>query len=163
MERVGLDLQTTAFGSRTNATDLDLFGRSAFNRYYYATFLEVRTMLRRWNAVWQGSHATVPDELTGWITTGISNVQKKASKIADTRSIMICKAAKASASDLAQLMRTAYSVRVVADYEPEILIALDGDRFRLERTSITEAHSWIERARADIVKIDRAWSLANEF
>lgn len=159
MERVGLDLQTTAFSRRADAVDFDLFGRSAFNRYYYATYLEVRAMLRRFNPTWKGSHADIPNELTGWVTTNLSAIQKKVGKIPDNQAIQICKAAKAGAADLAQLLRAAYAVRVLADYEPEVAVVLDGERFRLDRTSITDAHSWLARARADIAKIDRAWRI----
>lgn len=163
MERVGQHLQTTAYHRRAVASDLDLYGRSAFNRYYYATFLEVRAMLRRCKPGWRGTHDTVPKELESWVKKGISDVRKKASRIADSQSIEICKAATASISDLSRLMVSAYAVRVIADYEPEIPIVLDGNRFALERTSVTDAHSWLARARANIIKIERAWNLSRGY
>lgn len=163
MERVGLHLQKTAHELSAVASDLDLFGRSAFNRYYYATFLEVRAMLRRCKPGWRGTHDSVPKELESWVKKGISDVRKKASRISDNQSVEICKAATASISDLSRLMVAAYAVRVIADYEPEIPIILDGDRFALERTSVTDAHRWLARARADIVKIERAWSLTDGY
>lgn len=162
MQCVGLHLQTTAYQKSAVASDLDFYGRSAFNRYYYATFLEVRAMLRRCRPGWRGNHDSVPRELESWVKKGISDVQKKASRISDNQSVQICKAATASVSDLSRLMVSAYAVRVIADYEPEIPIILDGDRFTLERTSVTDAHSWLARARADITKIERAWNLSDE-
>lgn len=163
MERVGLHLQKTAYRLSAVASDLDLYGRSAFNRYYYATFLEVRAMLRRCKPGWRGSHDSVSKELESWVKRGISDIQKKASRISDNQSVEICKAATASISDLSRLMLAAYAVRVIADYEPEVPIILDGERFALDRTSVTDAHGWLARARANIAKIDRAWSLTNEY
>lgn len=45
MEIVGLHLQREAVKSGKPAEESDLFGRSAYNRYYYASFLCVRRLL----------------------------------------------------------------------------------------------------------------------
>lgn len=132
LEQVALELQTTAYARRASPHDLDIFGRSAFNRYYYATFLAVRLMLRGFNPGWQGTHKSIPDELTGSITREIANAQRLVARIPDNQAVLICKAAKKSLSDLSVLMRHAYAVRVVADYYPEIQIELDEERFRLD-------------------------------
>ena len=163
MERVGNDLQNTAFDRRTSADDLDQFGRSAFNRYYYATFLEVREMLRRFNPDWRGSHSQVPDELEGSITRKISSIKRSAQRVDDHQGVAICQSAKGGALSLAQLMRGAYVVRVKADYEPEIPITLDNTRFSLDTTSINDAHNWLIRARNFIQMIDRARELSDAY
>jgi hypothetical protein len=49
-----------------DATHFDLFGRSAFNRYYYSAFLSVRTALRTIDSRWATpSHQAVPAVLKG--------------------------------------------------------------------------------------------------
>lgn len=163
MERVGNELQNTAFDRRASADDLDQFGRSAFNRYYYATFLEVREMLRRFNPAWRGSHAQVPDELEGSIAKRLAAIKRTAQRLDDHQGVAICQAARGGLLDLAQLMRGAYVVRVKADYEPEIRIALDSIRFSLDSTSINDAHNWLYRARNYIQVIDRARELSDAY
>jgi hypothetical protein len=43
-ENVAHHLQQQAINLRANAAQADRFGRSAFNRYYYSTFIRVRKM-----------------------------------------------------------------------------------------------------------------------
>lgn len=159
MENVAHDLQTTAYARRAVPEELDVFGRSAFNRYYYATFLEVRQFLKKFNPTWQGTHSSIPEELLGSITKEVASIQRSVARIPDNQAVLICKAAKSSLSDLAALMRVAYSVRVIADYYPEVSIELDADRFKLDMTNITTAHDWLYRARTHITAIERARSL----
>ena len=63
MERVALELQRTAINRRGQIDDFDQFGRSAFNRYYYAVFLIVRDLMLEFNPRWSGSHASIPGML----------------------------------------------------------------------------------------------------
>lgn len=45
-------------------TERDLFGRSAFNRYYYAAFLVTREMLGALRPTWRHTaHAAIPELL----------------------------------------------------------------------------------------------------
>jgi len=159
MENVALELQTTAYARRAVPKDLDVFGRSAFNRYYYATFLEVRQSLKKFNPNWQGTHSSIPEELTGSITREIANIQRSVARIPDNQAVSICKIAKRSLRELADLMKDAYSVRVIADYYPDISIQLDAGRFKLDRTNITTAHDWLYRAQTYIMAIERARSI----
>lgn len=91
----------------------------------------------------------------------IAAIKIKASQVDDQRAVDICKAAKAGINDLSRLMTDAYAIRVIADYHPETPVELHEERFALDRTSITTAHRWVERARSNILKIERAWDLGN--
>lgn len=162
MERVALDLQTSAQALRNDAQGFDLFGRSAYNRYYYATFLLARQMMISFDPNWKGSHSSLPDQLAGTILKQISNFQRKALKFGDSGSIAICGSAKSALNDFSALLKEAYSVRVLADYYPEIAVTpIDGERFKLDRTTISSAHDWPIRARNYIAVIQRAWRLAH--
>lgn len=159
MERVGLDLQKTALRLKRDQRGFDLFGRSAFNRYYYATYLRVRGLILEFNPDWSGGHASVPDILTGSVTKEIKSFRSKMMKSGDPKSIEVCSKGVSSAAALAELMRRARLVRNSADYHPEEpVVREDGKRFSLANTSVTDAHSWIglsERFIDDILRAIR--------
>ena len=52
MKIVGEQLESWALDRKVE-TERDLFGRSAFNRYYYAVFLLTREMLGEFKASWK--------------------------------------------------------------------------------------------------------------
>ena len=59
----------------------DAFGRSAFNRYYYASFLNVRDLVSTLDGRWARiSHKGIPDLLRGAVTSMIADELKKAVK-----------------------------------------------------------------------------------
>lgn len=164
METVALFLQTEAKRYPADSRDFDLFGRSSFNRYYYAVYLEVRAMLGSLNGTWGTMpHAGIPDLLTGQVRAQIKQRQKRAAKLGDNDAIQICIRGVASTYELADLMKTAYATRVTADYYPDIAIQTDDDgRFRLNQIAVTVAHDWLARAREHGRRIRRAWTLADE-
>lgn len=161
MERVALLLQITAIKRRASAAELDLFGRSAYNRYYYAMFLLVREMLTRMNPVWSdNAHAAIPELLVGTVIAKLKQASKRARRIGDNESVDLCSQGVAAAISLADLMKVGYASRVVADYNPEIPIVLSsGDRFTLNTVSINDAHDWPDRARRFTRIILRVWEL----
>lgn len=163
VECVALALQKSAISLRSNPTEFDLFGRSSFNRYYYSVFLVVKDALGKMNASWaRCPHKDVPEILSGSIRKHISSYRRKAIKIEDEEAVKYCNQAISAVDSLAALMVNAYSVRVTADYRPDILIDdLGESRFKLDRTNITEAHDWSGRARLHLETILRAWKLAD--
>jgi hypothetical protein len=47
--------------NEVSETDADAFGRSAFNRYYYASYLITRDMLRQLDPSWtRTGHSKIP-------------------------------------------------------------------------------------------------------
>jgi hypothetical protein len=161
MEQVALSLQTTAVARCENAHDFDQFGRSAFNRYYYALFLVVRELLRQLEPRWERqAHAAIPPLLKGDVLKGLKGRGNRAFKLRDGDGTQLVLQARAATHELASTMLRGYSVRVTADYDPAIPIMRgEGDRFSLGSTNITEAHGWPEKARFHSQLILRAWRL----
>jgi hypothetical protein len=162
MESVAHFLQTEAHRHAPGSRDFDLFGRSSFNRYYYAAYLQVRAILGDLDRTWATlSHASIPELLTGQILSRIKHQSKRAAQIRDGEAVGICNRAASSAHDLADLMKAAYAVRIAADYHPDIAVEPDGEgRFRLYQVNVTAAHEWPARALAHGEKIRRAWNLS---
>lgn len=164
MESVALFLQTKATSYPTASRDFDLFGRSSFNRYYYATYLQVRALLGSLNKTWAtAQHSSIPELLVGQVLERITRQRRRAQRLNDRDAIQICGRAKEAVHSLATLMKTAYAVRVTADYSPEIAIIPDNHgRFQLNLVSVTTAHDWPDLAQEYGQRIRRAWNLADE-
>ncbi|WP_234731321.1 hypothetical protein [Acidocella facilis] len=164
MQNVALFLQTKANSCPHDSRDFDLFGRSSFNRYYYAAYLEVRSLLGSLNESWAtAQHSSIPKLLNGQIVEQIGRKRQRAAKLGDTAALQICSRAKQSAHDLAALMETAYATRVTADYHPEVIVEAETrGRFRLNLVSVTIAHDWPVKARENGERIKRAWRLSDE-
>ncbi|MBO9380117.1 hypothetical protein GG804_25445 [Sphingomonas histidinilytica] len=161
MEQVAHDLQKKAVERRGVPEDADLFGRSSFNRYYYALFLTVRSFIKEFSPDWQAGHASVPDFLTGSVMKEIKNFRSSAMRRENTEAVAICNKSISALSALADIMRRANTVRVTADYNPDIKIhMIDDGRFSLNNTEITDAHSWAMQARTFCQEIRRAWRLS---
>jgi len=161
MERVALSLQKWAVQRRAHHDDFDLYGRSAFNRYYYATFLTVRSLIIEFEPQWTGAHSSVPDFLAGSINREIKRYRSSALRRQQSDAVEICNRTVTALSALADLMKTANTVRVTADYNPSIKIQDDRqNRFTLGTTSITEAHRWASQAQVFSHVIRRGWRLA---
>ena len=58
---VGTTLSTEA--KKIDGDIADAYGRSAFNRYYYAAYLTARDLLIKFNPIWDVSHSDVPNLL----------------------------------------------------------------------------------------------------
>lgn len=162
MERVAHHLQQAAVARRGNREDFDVFARSAFNRYYYSLFLIVRSTVLLINPKWDAVHSGIPDVLQGSIYDQINKYRKNSLKRQDRETIEICNRALFALKALADLMKNANSVRVLADYNPQISVVDEGDsRFALGATNITSAHGWPERAKSLTREVERAWGLVS--
>lgn len=148
MHQVAEFLSCEAKGQK-KPVDADAFARSAFNRYYYATFLSVRKFVAELDADWgRGSHSGLPDLLEGAVLKNIRNQAKKLAKqkaIAAPRVYAIMKQASQASSEIASILRIAYNVRVVADYKPEQLVLFNHADFALADHTRAEARNWKTR------------------
>jgi uncharacterized protein (UPF0332 family) len=161
MERVALELQRTAIKRRDQVDDFDKFGRSAFNRYYYAVFLTVRDLILEFNPRWAGSHSSVPDMLRGSVRAEIAKFRSAANKRGNSDQSEAANKAIAAIHSLATLMEEANRLRVTADYNPTIKVEdQGGERFALVSTNITDAHQWPAKAKLYVELIQRALRLA---
>ena len=157
MESVAHHLQLEAV-RRTKTEECDEFGRSAYNRYYYATFLRVRKMIAALDAAWsQLPHASYPLTLRGAVRKKLQNGRSKAQRVGDHDLAATCARALSAATEIADLMEAASATRVVADYNPQIPVDFTGGRFSLNNVRITDAHEWPKKADVWSSIIEKTW------
>jgi hypothetical protein len=162
MKKVASFLEKEAL-SRLSEGDGDAFGRTAFNRYYYATFLLVRDALRSFRSEWtETPHASVPEILRGTIVKELKKGRRHAEKNEDKPTSSMCYDAIKASEALADLMDKGRRVRVTADYNPEIPIDFTkvGD-FKLNAVNVTEARDWPCKSESLILTIKLAWKQIN--
>lgn len=83
MEVVALHLQNVA-STRSDPVERDLFGRSAFNRYYYASYHNVKYVLGILKSEWGGiPHGDIPDVLVGQVKKKLVKGRERAQRSSD--------------------------------------------------------------------------------
>ena len=124
----------------------DFFARSAFNRYYYDSFLQVRELLRTLNIGGRKpSHSQAPRFLADHVLKEVRKSLKKARKsnlIDDAHKEELERNASAALVALSQVLTQARNLRVVADYEPEVSVKRSEDIFTLNETTLQSAGNW---------------------
>jgi uncharacterized protein (UPF0332 family) len=138
--------------NRGVSDERDLFGRSAFNRYYYAAFLAVRAVLRKIEPSWATpTHQGVPVVLKGDVLRRIKKQIRDSEKsgiITHSQGEQYYRAAATAALELSNLLTSARETRRIADYEPETKISDDGKVMKLGAYSLEAAKSWENRVHA---------------
>lgn len=141
----------------------DLFGRSAFNRYYYSAYFTVRTALGRIDTNWERTnHRAMPQLLR---TTVLERLKKQVSMNKRTRLMPDAEASRfysmaaSAAAELSDCLRTAYEVRVVADYEPQTKVEAVGKAAgaKLADCTMGTASGWQRRAETHASTILRVY------
>ena len=124
----------------------DLFGRSAFNRYYYAAFLSTRQMLGEFEPKWQRTaHRNIPDLLKGKLKQELKSAIDKGI-LTRGKDMQVINQHNSSINALADLLEQAYKVRISADYEPEVRIQQTNKVISLSGHTLTSAEGWLGRA-----------------
>ena len=144
--------------------DKDQFGRSAFNRYYYAAFLLTRSLLVELDPKWSApQHASIPELLRD---TAKKKIYEEL-KIAETKGSIRNKDMHRMRNEitvpllrLSALLAEAYEVRVVADYEPDEMVKVEQNVMSLKYYKIDTASRWPGRARAYCKTIRKVWKEA---
>lgn len=138
----------------------DAFGRSAFNRYYYASYYIARELLCALDESWgPTSHADIPNLIERTLIKRLRKLAKDQEKFGVLNAADGCKLlsqAQSAASDIAETLRLAYVVRVAADYEPTKAVSFFVGGFRLVEHSNTEARNWknlVERKKGILLRI----------
>ena len=135
----------------------DAFGRSAFNRYYYASFLNVRDLVSTLDGRWARiSHKGIPDLLRGAVTSMIADELKKAVKkkfITEPQSQSKKSTIITSLDKMASVMSEAYDVRGLVDYQPEIKILFEGELFEVNNISVTKAKGCTQSIKNEKAKV----------
>ncbi len=160
MIRVAHRLSEIAISEKSD-DHMDAYGRSAFNRYYYASYLIIRGMLRQLNTDWaRTGHSQIPQLLTGRVVKIIRDEHDRQLRLGanpSARSGSMMHEAHLVTSELSQMLLIAYDVRVVADYEPEQRIERDGRVIKLRGHTISEAQGWPRRAEACTKRLIKIW------
>ncbi|WEH94111.1 hypothetical protein PYR90_10455 [Acinetobacter johnsonii] len=163
MQIVGDELQRLALATY-DPLNFDLLGRSAFNRYYYATFLITRKTLSIMQSHWKGTaHAEIPNllerALRKPVLTQLRN-QMRQGLIDEGDKSRILTNINAAGYELAQLLRNAYHARILADYEPEIPLMKQDDMIMLDSYKLTTAREWPNRAEILCKRLLKSWKEA---
>jgi hypothetical protein len=163
LENVAHHLQQQAVQQRRNAAQADVFGRSAFNRYYYAAFIRTRRLLTALDANWSKlPHKAYPELLKGQICKHFKYSQRKAERLRDKELVSACSKAASYTNELAEMFLTSNAIRVVSDYEPDEPIKfIDDARFSLRGVKITTAHEWPSKADTLCRFIEQTWRKSN--
>lgn len=163
MKLVGDRLSVWALSQKDDSIQ-NMFGRSAFNRYYYSAFLVTRAMLAEFDSKWKKqNHSSMPELLTVHLKKRVkrsldNNV--KAGVMTESERGKLLTTLVSSTAELSNLLLNAYSVRCVADYEPEELITIDGRVIKLQSEKITSAKRWPDKANGYCKSIQRVWKEA---
>jgi hypothetical protein len=158
VQNVGHYLQLEAI--QQNGQNRDEFARSAFNRYYYSAYLDTRALVAALDPTWASiAHKTLPELLQGTVRKKFRAEKARAEKSGDGQLATMLDGAVRATVNLARLLSVAYSVRVVADYQPDEKVNFSSaERFSLKNIDITTAHAWNQQTRIWITSIHQAWS-----
>ncbi|MBF0556125.1 MAG: hypothetical protein HQK96_16500 [Nitrospirae bacterium] len=140
----------------------DVFGRSAFNRYYYAVFLKTRKVIKRIHPdIGDIKHKEIPDimrgkHISGKVENRIQHAKNK--KRIDPEKFLYYKdTLKISVETLSKLHTNAYDIRVKADYFPEVPIIRENNSITLNGQTLDEASKWPDQAVMIAGKILEIW------
>jgi hypothetical protein len=151
---------TLAGQAKTTVGDVaDAFGRSAFNRYYYAAYLQTRDLLLQFNPEWDVSHADAPTlietTLVGLVRKEAKRLEKKGT-ISHADSQRITSGVASACMAIAEVLRVAYKVRVISDYRPQESILFENETFNLDSHTEGEARAWATAVEAHKGRILKA-------
>lgn len=146
--------------------EADAFGRTAFNRYYYASFLSTRQLLIQIDTSWAHTpHGNIPvlleTDLVKRFRTAIKRLQVNG-LVSENRSKSLVSQAGTAGGEMASILRTAYKVRITADYTPEEKVIFEPATFRLATHTEAEAKQWlirIERNKGIILNVAKELGL----
>jgi hypothetical protein len=126
--------------------EIDLFGRSAFNRYYYAAYLAVRKNLMEIKPEWaKAPHKNLPKILTSSINELAKRIafnQKKKGSLTASEKSQIVTSIKTCGEQLSRILQRGDEARIYADYFPEKMVKRTPDDLSLHNCTLHEARSW---------------------
>jgi hypothetical protein len=142
-------------GKDPNATT---FARSAFNRYYYAVYLLSRQLLVDTLGTRSIQHKALPEFLSGkFHRTMKSKIEKgyRSGLLTSTARGRMRTILTDNITLLSELLRQAYGIRVLADYDPDAKV--EGADFVLGSSTLPAASMWERRADMHCKHLYRVW------
>jgi len=141
--------------------EIDLFGRSAFNRYYYAAYLAVRKNLMEINSDWAtAAHKNLPTILTIAINKSATRIAINLTKkgiLTKSEESRILTSIKICGYELSKILQSGYEARSYADYFPEEIVTRESGNLSLHNYTTHEAQSWPKRAEKHAVQLLNIW------
>lgn len=133
---------------------VNMFGRSAVNRYYYATFRKVVCELISLDDDWKYiNHKDVPSKLKNNLKRYIKNNikrQYKSNSISYKDKMTYVSIVNESVSSLASLMKEAYNLRVKADYDFDEKAIKDDGKIIFCKKPLSHMQGWHSRANKNL-------------
>ncbi|ACS87182.1 hypothetical protein [Musicola paradisiaca] len=133
------------------------FGRTAYNRYYYACYLDIRMFVAEINSKWGSlNHSEVPDFLIGAVNNRISQELTKCERGGMiTKGELLSKKSlvHTSLNNMASVMSKAYTIRCTVDYEPDVNIEFDKNTFLIDQVPVASAKDWLKTITIEKVKV----------
>jgi len=164
MKIVGVKLEDWAKDQK-EVIEKDAFGRSAFNRYYYAAYLITRHNLGELDSKWKTEkHKSIPNTLVTTVRKPvIKELEKQCKKGTITKSEQssAMSSLKAATNELSNMLTQAYDLRCIADYEPEISISTKDNILLLKGYKLSTAREWPGKANAYCKTIRKIWGIAS--
>jgi len=162
-ETVANHLQEKAIQLRNKSDLADAFGRSAFNRYYYSTFLRTREMLRALELTKDEKiHGKYPSILENDVIKLLEKALDLHKKMEDEKGAELFNEAIRQCKDLSELIKKAQGVRNISDYELSTKIEFSNENsFELNGVSIMQAKNWPVKAENVCNLIFQAYTIAN--
>ena len=151
--------------AESEVDDVNMFGRSAYNRFYYASYLQVRNTLSELDEKWKKtSHGNIPELLTNKVKSKVKTAldrQLKSGLITKSSHSRMLTDFTASTTGLSSLLAEAYDVRCVADYEPEVsCLKHQSSGLTLNDYKLNTAEKWPDRASGYCKTIRKVWNHA---
>lgn len=160
MKAVGKKLEDLALAERDEVL-LDLYGRSAYNRYYYAAFLTVRDMIRKLDGEDKRiKHASISEILEGRIRKKLKSAIEKLERkgfLKKAEAARYRSSVHRATRSLSDVMKLAYDLRAVADYEPEVKVKMNSNVIYLEEYKLSRAQHWYDEANAYCLTLLAIW------
>jgi hypothetical protein len=160
MQVVGKHLSDFAMSIRGMSPDDGLFARSAFNRYYYATFLASRQLLIETTGTRGLPHKALPEHLTGQFQKTVKHqidVGFKSGVLSNADRARMLSGLRDNTRVLRELLVMAYGVRVLADYEPDVPVEMKDDTYSLGASTLSAASNWARRAQMYCKNLRKIW------
>lgn len=144
-----------------NDHQVDQFGRSAFNRYYYAAYLAVRKNLMEINSGWaKAPHKNLPDILRNAINNNAIRIAINLNKkglLTEREKSKILTSIRTYGEELSTILQSGDEARSYADYFPEEIVTRKNGNLRLHNYTIQAAQSWPIRAEMRAGQLLRMW------
>lgn len=144
---VATSLKADANSNKKKDEELAIaYGRTSFNRYYYACYLSARDLVKTLIPGIAFQHGEAPTLLE----VNVVNLIKKSLEQQCKRGLInageaarIKASTHQSATEISRILKVGYMIRGIADYEPEVVVVFEHNTFSLEKHTESEASSWL--------------------